>query len=182
MPAVIVASTNPVKIRAAENALQRIQPQAPFQVSGLKFPSPVASQPFGDEETRCGALLRAQKARQLAPHADYWMGIEGGVDRSLQEMYAYAWVVILDAKRQGQARSASFLLPHKISALVMDGIELGTADDMVFGRTNSKQMDGAVGILTGNAVDRQQLYEMPVILAFIPFFQPELYPLSDAKT
>jgi non-canonical (house-cleaning) NTP pyrophosphatase len=55
------------------------------------------------------------------------------------------------------------------------GRELGDADDIVFGKTNSKQENGAIGILTGDVVDRAQLYEHAVILALVRFKNPELY-------
>ncbi len=46
---------------------------------------------------------------------------------------------------------------------------------MVFGRTNSKQGNGAVGLLTGDVIDRAAYYVHAVILALIPFRNPELY-------
>jgi inosine/xanthosine triphosphatase len=176
MKKVIVASTNPVKIQAAADGFAKGMPGHPYHVEGIQFPSPVSAQPFGDEETLQGARQRALTARDLAPDADFWVGVEGGADRSLEAMYAYAWVVILSNNQCGQARSAAFLLPRKISELVMNGVELGHADDIVFGRSNSKQQNGAVGILTADAVDRRLLYEQPVMLALIPFLHPELYP------
>lgn len=57
----------------------------------------------------------------------------------------------------------------------MEGKELGEADDLVFGQTNSKQANGAVGILTDNVLTRTTFYEPAVILALIPFKNPELY-------
>jgi len=60
--------------------------------------------------------------------------------------------------------------------LIRQGKELGEADDIVFGRSNSKQENGAVGLLTDNAIDRAQLYEHAMILALIPFKNEALYP------
>jgi non-canonical (house-cleaning) NTP pyrophosphatase len=54
-------------------------------------------------------------------------------------------------------------------------MELGDADDEIFGASNSKQQNGAVGLLTENAVTRTTLYEQAVIMALIPFKNPELY-------
>jgi non-canonical (house-cleaning) NTP pyrophosphatase len=62
-----------------------------------------------------------------------------------------------------------------VADLVRHGMELGHADDQVFGRNNSKQMNGAVGILTANAIDREELYAHAVMLALIPFLNPTLY-------
>jgi inosine/xanthosine triphosphatase len=178
MQKVIIASTNPVKINAVKAGFAKMLPGQEFTFMGLQFPSPVNAQPFGDDEMLQGAILRTEKARELAPGGDFWVGIEGGVDGNKENMQAFAWVVVISRKQQGQARSASFFLPKQIADLVMDGKELGEADDIVFGRTNSKQQNGAVGILTRDAVDRQQLYEQPVMLALIPFVNPKLYPLQ----
>ena len=59
--------------------------------------------------------------------------------------------------------------------LINQGKELGEADDIVFGHSNSKQKNGAVGILTGNLIDRTQFYVEAMILALIPFLNKEIY-------
>lgn len=178
MSRVIVASTNPVKIKAVARGFEHMFPGEQISVEGIGFESPVSAQPFGDEETLHGAVRRARMARDLVPEADYWVGVEGGVTASRTDMQAFAWIHVQADNAAGQARSASFPLPVKIAELVMDGIELGEADDIVFGRTNSKQANGAVGILTADAVDRQALYEQPVMLALIPFKNPVLFGIG----
>ena len=69
----------------------------------------------------------------------------------------------------GKARTGAFMLPHEVARLVRSGVELGIADDRVFGRSNSKQANGAVGLLTADLIDRQRYYEHAVVLALIPF-------------
>lgn len=90
-------------------------------------------------------------------------------------MLSFAWIVISDGKKFGKGRSATFILPDKLSQLVKLGMELGDADDIVFGLSNSKQQNGAVGILTKNLITRKQLYSPAVILALIPFVNSDLY-------
>ena len=51
----------------------------------------------------------------------------------------------------------------------------GDADDVVFERSNSKQANGAVGLLTGDVITRASLYAHAVVLALIPFRNMELY-------
>jgi non-canonical (house-cleaning) NTP pyrophosphatase len=82
-------------------------------------------------------------------------------------------------RRSGSGRTASFLLPEAVASLVRQGKELGEADDLVFERSNSKQENGAVGILTGDVIDRAALYEPAVVLALIPFKNPDLYPPDE---
>ena len=49
------------------------------------------------------------------------------------------------------------------------------ADDIVFKRNNSKEKNGAVGILTNNLIDRTKYYEEAVVLSLIPFIKNELF-------
>lgn len=175
MVSIIVASKNPIKTQAILNGFETIFPDLVFEILSVVVPSEVKEQPVGDVETRAGAENRVKNARLALPQADYWTAIEGGVEELGSQMCAFAWIVVMDAKRTGLSRSASFLLPEKISALVRAGIELGHADDQIFGRTNSKQANGAVGILTNDAVNREELYTHAVKLALIPFLHPSLF-------
>lgn len=176
MRTVVVASKNPVKIRAAHDAFIRMFPGKTFEVTGVRVESGVASQPTSDAETLSGALHRAENARRANPAADFWVGIEGGVELKDGQMEAFAWVVVLNAGRIiGRGRTGTFFLPQKVTELIVQGKELGEADDIVFGRVNSKQDNGAVGILTGDVVDRTRYYSMAVVLALIPFKNPTLY-------
>jgi inosine/xanthosine triphosphatase len=176
MKTIALASNNPVKVQATLSGFQKMFPDESFRVETVSVPSGVRDQPFSDEETLQGALNRAQNASRLVPAADYWAGIEGGVEETGGEMAAFAWVVVLTPRLVGKGRTGAFFLPSRVADLIRQGKELGEADDMVFGRSNSKQDVGAVGLLTGNVVDRARLYEQAVILALVPFKNPELYP------
>lgn len=52
----------------------------------------------------------------------------------LKNLIALEQVVAGQTDKVGAAKTASFLLPDKITELVKAGVELGTADDQVFGR------------------------------------------------
>ena len=219
---VVVASTNPVKVQAVANGFGRMFPDKDSHVSTVTVPSGVRHQPLSDQEALEGALTRAQNAAASKPDADYWIGIEGGVEEVGADMVASAWVVVLSASRSatlcnpaakrsgpglstptslhlvqndglrrritsslrdsiwsarlvGKGRTGAFFLPPAVADLIRQGKELGEADDIVFGRFNSKQENGAVGILTGDVIDRRRLYEEAVILALIPFKNEALY-------
>ncbi|AHM60231.1 inosine/xanthosine triphosphatase, putative [Flammeovirgaceae bacterium 311] len=172
---IVVASANPVKVNAALAGFQIMFPQASISTRSISAPSEVSDQPMSDEETLTGANNRAAYAFAEQPDADFWIGIEGGVQPLHNELTAFAWVVVRSRSQTGKARTGTFFLPRAVAELVEQGIELGTADDMVFGSKNSKQAGGAVGLLTGNAVDRRQLYEQAVVLALVPFKWEQLY-------
>lgn len=178
---VVVASQNPVKIEAVCRGFERMFPQAEIEVQGVNVPSGVSHQPMSDAETLQGALNRARAARQVQPQADFWAGVEGGIEEQGGCLSAFAWVVILSAERYGKARSATFDLPPALAEMIRQGVELGEADDRLFGRQNSKQQNGAVGLLTGDVIDRARYYEQAVVLALIPFKNPHLYPAGGME-
>lgn len=174
MKTVIVASTNPVKIQATRNGFERMFPREHFRITGISVESGVNDQPLTDHETYQGALNRATQAIQAVNDADYWVGIEGGLEAAEGELRGFAWIIVCDRERTGKSRTATFVLPEEVSALIREGKELGDADDLVFKRKNSKQDTGSVGILTDEVLDRTRYYEHAVILALIPFKNPSL--------
>jgi inosine/xanthosine triphosphatase len=178
---VVVASTNPVKIRAALAGFRLMFPGPTVRAEGIEVASIVSPQPRSDSEALRGAEARAARAREAAPDADAWVGIEGGVAETEAGMVAYAWVVVRSPDRVGRARTGTFFLPEAVARLVREGMELGLADDRVFGSTDSKRKTGAVGLLTGGAIDREALYQHAVALALIPFCSPDLYPCDAPR-
>jgi inosine/xanthosine triphosphatase len=175
MKKVIVASKNPVKINAVKIGFEKMFPDESFVFEGVSVPSGVKDQPVGNHEILTGAHNRAKNAKATHSNADYWVGVEGGVDKIDNEMHCFAWIVVMSEALTGKARSGTFFLPDKVAELVDQGKELGDADDIVFGRSNSKQDNGAVGILTNNVHDRTKLYAETVVLSLIPFKNSGLY-------
>ncbi len=172
---IIVASKNPIKINATKLGFQKVFASMNFELEGVSVPSDVSDQPMTNKETLQGATNRATHAKNDFPNAAYWVGIEGGIEKMGEEMMAFAWIVILSNEKKGKARTGTFFLPNKVVELINQGKELGEADDIVFGHSNSKQKNGAVGILTGNLIDRTQFYVEAMVLALIPFLNKEIY-------
>lgn len=189
----------------------------------------VSDQPYGDRETREGAMNRAKDAYNIAcsslddvdAYPDFAVGLEGGLEheapqeqimnqtnehnsRGRGELWCMAWIAILGGRSEvclaakanddtyhcapsivdrksrtsswGLAKTGSFLLPSKLSDLVINkNIELGHADDMLFNRTNSKHGQGTVGRLTDGQIERDEYYVHAIKLALIPWIRPELY-------
>ncbi len=61
--------------------------------------------------------------------------------------------------------------------LVRQGLELGAANDVVFGQTNSKQGTGLIGLLTNNLLTRESVFRDAVISALTTFLHPDLFQL-----
>lgn len=169
---VVVASKNPVKIQAARTGFEKMFPTQTIEAEGISVTTGVSDQPLSSEEALQGSRQRAENASLVRPEADFWVGMEGGVEDTLDGMESFAWVVVKSREnRSSRARTGTFVLPHRVAELVRAGKELGEADDLVFGRSNSKQAEGAVGLLTKQAMTRAELYRDAVALALIPFLQ-----------
>lgn len=179
MKKVIVASRNPVKINATRKAFERAFPLEEFEIEGLQVPSFVPAQPMSDEQTLEGAINRAENAKLARKKADFWVGIEGGIETDGEFMDAFGWIVVLSEEAMGQTRSCTFPLPPYVVKKVIEGQELGHVNDEFFKMHNSKQGGGAVGSLTDNLVTRFDLYLQPLLLALIPFMQAELFEEGD---
>jgi inosine/xanthosine triphosphatase len=167
---VVVTSRNPVKIEAARKAFLSRFPRHAVQMVPLEVDSGVADQPMSDTETRHGARNRVARARLQVPDADYWVGLEGGLDSFDGHLMAFAWMAVASRdNRSSETRSATLPLPPEVQRLVFDGLELGEANDRVFSTLNSKQAGGAYGLLTDGLMTRESIYTQTLILALIPF-------------
>lgn len=127
------------------------------------------------------------------------VGLEGGVSRVAEEstdgegggakyplLECFAWMAVQNCSSGAVycSRTASFTLPPAVTDLMQrEGMELGDADDQVFGRTNSKQKDGTVGILTNGIIDREEYYRHALIFALVPCMEPnkDLYVREQAQ-
>lgn len=170
---VVVASHNPAKLDAARRAFADSFPGAVIEIVATAAESGVADQPVGDEETRRGALNRARGARRREPRADYWVGMEGGVETVDGAALAFAWMAVLGAgDRPGLARSATLPLPPAVCARLERGEELGAANDAEFGTVGSKRRGGAFALLSDGRFTREGVYAQTLCLALLPFVNP----------
>lgn len=116
------------------------------------------------------------------------VGLEGGCaedadgfEEAAGSMICYAWMAVVQLgddgteARWGFARTASMPLPPVVAELIRGGMELGLADDKVFGRTNSKQSDGSVGLFTRGLINRTGYYSHALTLALVPWMNPDKF-------
>lgn len=186
MKTVIIASTNKVKINAAQIAFTSIFPGQEFTFIGCAAQSNVSEQPMGSDETLRGAQNRLTHARALHPHADYWMAFEGGVEETgsaeSPQMTSVIWVISTDgSNRISTSRCVTFEIPPPIADLIRGGMTLGAADDLVFNRTNSNHQNGAIGIVTHDALTRTRVYADGGIMSLVPFRNPALYTTETSR-
>lgn len=179
---VTLGSRSPAKLAAVAAALKLVEEslaaagEDPFTVDlvGVNAASGVADQPWGEAETRQGALNRAEAALALEPATHLSVGIEAGVAQEPGwPLWTFAWIIVLDRSGvRGAARSATFAVPEELAAGVRGGSELGDALDAAYGLRRAKDGPGAVGVLTGGLIDRPELYRTAMLLALTPWLQP----------
>ncbi|HEX4949479.1 MAG TPA: inosine/xanthosine triphosphatase [Blastocatellia bacterium] len=173
-----VGSENPVKINCVAQAVAHFWSDS--HVVGTSTDSQVSAQPKSEHEMYVGARNRAEQALKTISAADYGVGIEGGIVDNETGMWAFAVVVIVDRQqRSSEGQTGRFPLPEGVARLIREeGLELGEADDRFFGRQNSKQNEGAIGILSDGRITRLELYKPAVIFALLPFLHPEYYEVN----
>ncbi len=164
---IAIGSENPVKIAAVKTILRQKFPHAEFVAQAVS--SGVADQPWGDDETLTGAENRA-RAVLSATDADFGVGLEGGVKKSPVGLMTCAWCAIVDRHGKiGFGGGLNMLLPPAVAEMLYRGGELGPAMDILSNEHNTKQKQGAIGILTAGLSSRQAAYEQLVAMAAAPF-------------
>ncbi len=169
----VVGSQNPVKIAAAKVALEATLKKT-VVAQGVDAPSHVADQPFGDDETRLGALNRVAYC-QAHHSADYYAAMEGGAAMTQDGPVTFAYVVIANHTTQSVGRSAQLPLPQRFYDTLLAGDELGNVMDAAFNTHNVKQQGGAIGLLTNHATTRGNTYTQALILAMAKLLHSDLY-------
>jgi inosine/xanthosine triphosphatase len=173
-----VGSANPVKVAAAEEVLRRAYGSC--QVEGREVAADLPAQPWGDWETRAGAVARAWAALR-AGEADLGIGFEGGLQETERGLMTCAWAAVVDRQgRLGVGGSVGLLLPPEVARTVRQGAELGEAMDRWTGKQDTKRRMGAVGILTGGLLDRQQAYEQILTFALVRLLQAAWFDGEEA--
>jgi inosine/xanthosine triphosphatase len=177
---VAVGSKNPAKLAAVQEAFEQVFPDEAFEYLICEAASGVPDQPFGSKETKQGATNRAHDCRRYHPDADFFVGLEGGLEEDDNTFWTTAWMCVVGSDGVcGHGKTCAFPLPLEMSRLIREGVELGTAADQVFSEVNSKHSTGTVGLLTNGLVKRKDFYRDALIFALIPFVQRHLYTKDE---
>ncbi len=172
---VAVGSLNPVKIAAAAGGFTAVWPDTAWRCEGIAVPSGVRDQPLGNSECIRGARNRAIRARS-AIDAGYGVGVESGLEEIDGVWFSTGWVVIVDRHGvEGMSSSLWRPVPLPSMDLVREGMELGAANDVVFGKSNSKQGAGLIGLLTNDLLTREGVFRDAVISALSVFNHQDLF-------
>ncbi|AXW86020.1 inosine/xanthosine triphosphatase [Lonsdalea britannica] len=173
---VVASTTNPAKINAVTLAFADVFGAENCRIEGVDVDSGVPQQPLGSTETRTGARNRVMMARQVRPEADFWVGVEAGIEDNM----TFAWMVVENATIRGESRSASLMLPEAVLQGIREGRELGDEMARLSGIQNVKQKGGAIGVFTNGKLTRTSVYHQALLLALVPF-QNTLFQQAVSK-
>jgi inosine/xanthosine triphosphatase len=171
---VAIGSQNKAKVGAVKKVFGRVFPDYEIVFVPLATESRVKDQPIQNNETMIGAINRARHARDLSPEADYFVGLEGGVDIGAGgHSFVFGWVAIINVDQRMHLGSSSWVeLPNGFhKPLLMDRANLGdlireiaTVDDQ-----EVRQVIGTNGVLTAGFYTREQEFCDAVTCALAPF-------------
>lgn len=178
---VLVGSTNPTKVSAVREALERYPLFAGASVVGVSVESGVAEQPLSLEEMFRGAAQRAESA--LALGADVAVGLESGLFPVSSPFVRVGMLdatacVIIDGEHTGAGLSSAFQCPTEVTRLVRhEGLDLNEAFRAA-GLTNDSRLGskgGAIGLLSDGSVTRAEYMGVAVRMALMQLLHPEYY-------
>ncbi|HEY6806646.1 MAG TPA: inosine/xanthosine triphosphatase [Pyrinomonadaceae bacterium] len=192
MPAKTIAlgSDRAAKIMAVRASVVRVAAVDPSwadaNVVARRVEVSVPAMPLTDWQLMQGAQERAFAARASLQNrrldADIYVGLEGGFHSVSIEgewhTFLRGWAYATDGAGKGAfGATPSISVPPDIVKNVVEGRkELGLVIDEVTGGRDIRSKQGAWGVLTRDLVTRALSFELALIAAFAPFYNPKLYP------
>ncbi len=157
-----LGSLNNVKIESVREAFKAFGFDPEIVAIGIKY----NEQPLGFEDTIKGAIYRAKMALSSVD-ADYGIGIEAGVVRVLEYNFNIQISAIINDDITSIGFSPAFQLPHNIESLVLKGIELDKAVEMVYGIKDIGEKGGIIELMSNGAIDRKELIVYALKMAIV---------------
>jgi len=150
---IVLGSLNKAKQKAVESCFPN------DNVITKNVDSGVSKQPLTDEETRKGAVHRAQIAQKLYPDA-IGIGLEGGVMFIDGEPYLCNWGALVTTEGTVfTAAGARFKLPNSFTIDLKSGRELSDIMESYVNKKQIRHHEGAIGIFTNGQILRNEMFE-----------------------
>ena len=172
-------------VRATVARIATIDPDwAHANVVARRVETSVPAMPLTDWQLMQGARERALAAheslRSRRLEADVYVGLEGGFHSVSIEgewhTFLRGWAYATNGERSAFGAAPSISVPPHIVKSVVEGRrELGIVIDEVTGGFDIRSKQGAWGVLSRDLVTRSMSFELALIAAFAPFYNPKLY-------
>ena len=176
-------------VRARVARIATIDPDwANANVVARRVETNIPAMPLTDWQLMQGARERALAARDVLRsrrlEADIYVGLEGGFHSVSIEgewhTFLRGWAFATDGDQSAFGAAPSISVPAQLVKKVVEGRrELGTVIDEVTGGHDIRSKQGAWGVLSRDLVTRSMSFELALIAAFAPFYNPRLYKRSD---
>jgi len=168
-----VGSTNPVKIGAVREVLERVFSEGfDVNVEGVEVMSGVPSEPWEDDVVK-GARNRARNA---IGDADLGVGIEAGLFKVHGETLDIQYCAIIDKEgNMTLGHGPGFRYPLKVLEEVAKGRTVGEAMGELTGVEDIGRKGGSIDHLTKGLLDRTELTKQAVLMALVPWIRKDLY-------
>ncbi len=190
MPAkrIALGSDRAAKIMAVRASVARIaaidSTWANAQVVARPVTTSTPAMPLTDWQLMEGARDRALAVRDSLQSkrmdADIYVGLEGGFHSiSINHEWHWflrGWAYATDGTTGAFGAAPSISVPGGIVKSVVEGNqELGIVIDQVAGMRDVRSRQGAWGILSRDLVTRSDSFELALIAAMAPFYNPKFY-------
>ena len=188
---IALGSDRAAKIMAVRASVARvavIDPEwANANVVARRVETNIPAMPLTDWQLMQGARERALAARDSLRsrrlEADLYVGLEGGFHSISIEgewhTFLRGWAYATDGEQAAFGAAPSISVPAYIVKRVVEGrSELGTVMDEVTGGRDIRSKQGAWGVLSRDLVTRSMSFELALIAAFAPFYNPKIYDES----
>ncbi|GIU72597.1 MAG: hypothetical protein KatS3mg003_2076 [Candidatus Nitrosocaldaceae archaeon] len=157
---VAVGSLNMVKVEAVKEAFEEFYDNVIIKAIDARYNT---EQPLSLEDTVRGAIHRAKIAKG---YAEFGVGIEAGLISVLDyRLNIQVAAIIKDDIAIGF--SPAFQLPNKLERLVLEGLELDKAVEMLYNIKDIGEKGGIIEVLSRNRINRKSLISSAVKMALV---------------
>jgi inosine/xanthosine triphosphatase len=185
---IALGSDRAAKIMAVRASVARVAAVDPdwanANVVARRVETSVPAMPLTDWQLMQGARERALAARDALRsrrlEADIYVGLEGGFHSVSIEgewhTFLRGWAYATNGEQGAFGAAPSISVPSHIVKGVVEGRrELGVVIDEVTGGRDIRSKQGAWGVLSRDLVTRSMSFELALIAAFAPFYNPRVY-------
>ena len=185
---IALGSDRAAKIMAVRASVARVATIDPewtdVNVVARRVETSAPAMPLTDWQLMEGARERALAVRDSLHsrrlEADIYVGLEGGF-HSISiggewHTFLRGWAYATDGEKSAFGGAPSISVPAEIVKNVVQGRrELGVVIDEVAGGRDIRSKQGAWGVLSRDLVTRSLSFELALIAAFAPFYNPKFY-------
>jgi inosine/xanthosine triphosphatase len=165
---IALGSLNKVKIESVREAFKEFGFDTQVVAVNINY----KEQPLGLEETLDGAIYRAKTAFNKVK-VDYGVGVEAGIISILGYNLNIQIAAITNENITSIGFSPAFQLPSKIESIVLKGVELDKAVEMIYGIKDIGEKGGIIELMSKGIIDRKSLIIYALKMAIVKIINNE---------